>query len=178
LQDQASRKAIQLDDSLSEAHNARANALVAAWKWSEAEPEYRRAIELNPNNATAHYFYAFAFLIPQKHFDQAQEEFHTALSLDPLSSVVNMNYAVLRMMQGRYPESQSQFNKVIESNPAFQGPHFYLSELYASMGRFAEAVSELQKIAPLLARLALTLRVTTNDCLQLRSRILMIRLSP
>jgi serine/threonine protein kinase/tetratricopeptide (TPR) repeat protein len=148
LQDQASRKAIELDDSLSEAHDARANALVAAWKWSEAEPEYRKALELNPNNATAHYFYAFAFLIPQKRFDQAQEEFHTALSLDPLSSVVNMNYAVLLMMQGRYPESQAQFNKVIESNPAFQGPHFYLSELYASTGRFAEAVNEIQKVAP------------------------------
>jgi eukaryotic-like serine/threonine-protein kinase len=148
LADQASRKAIELDDSLSEAHNARANALVAACKWSEAEPEYRKALELNPNNATAHYFYAFGFLIPQKRFDQAQDEFHTALSLDPLSSVVNMNYAVLLMMQGRYPESQSQFNKVIESNPAFQGPHFYLSELYASTGRFAEAVSELQKVAP------------------------------
>ena len=66
LADEAARKAIELDDSLSEAHSARASALANEWKWNEAESEFRRAIELNPNNANAHYFYAVVYLLCPK----------------------------------------------------------------------------------------------------------------
>jgi eukaryotic-like serine/threonine-protein kinase len=149
LADEATRKALELDGSLSEAHSARAMALASAWKWNEAEPEFRRALELNPNNATAHYFYAFSFYLPEKRIDQALEEFRIALSLDPLSSIVNMNNAVTLMVAGRYPESLAQFRKVIERDPSFVGGHFYFSQLYATTGRFAEAVNELQKGAHL-----------------------------
>jgi serine/threonine protein kinase/Flp pilus assembly protein TadD len=149
LADEASHKALELDDSLPEAHTARAAALTMGWRWSEAEPEFRRAIELNPNNASAHYFYAFSFLIPQKRIDQALEEFHTALSLDPLSSIVNTNYAVTLMVAGRYPESLSQFQKVLERDPAFAPAHYKLSQLYATTGHFADAISEFRKFAPI-----------------------------
>jgi serine/threonine protein kinase/Flp pilus assembly protein TadD len=149
LADEASHKALELDDSLPEAHTARAAALTMGWRWSEAEPEFRRAIELNPNNASAHYFYAFSFLIPQKRIDQALEEFHTALSLDPLSSIVNTNYAVTLMVAGRYPVSLSQFQKVLERDPAFAPAHYKLSQLYATTGHFADAISEFRKFAPI-----------------------------
>lgn len=148
LADEASRKALELDDSLPEAHTARASALALSWKWSEAEPEFRRAIELNPNSAVAHYFYAFSFLIPEKRIDQALEEFHTALSLDPLSSIVNTNYAVTLMVAGRYPESLAQFQKVLERDPAFAPAHYKLSQLYATTGHFADAISEFRKFDP------------------------------
>ena len=146
LADAATRKALELDDNLSEAHAARAMALVMAWKWSEAEAEFRRALELNPNNSNAHYFYAFGVLCPLKRIDQALGEYRTALSLDPLSPIVNMNYAVTLMMARRYPESLAQFQKVRELDPGFLGNHLYMSELLATMGRFAEAVTELQKL--------------------------------
>jgi serine/threonine protein kinase/tetratricopeptide (TPR) repeat protein len=148
LADAATRKALELDDSLAEAHSARAGALVAARKWNEAEAEYRRALELNPNNATAHYFYGWGVLMPEKRTEQALEEFRTALSLDPLSPIVNLNYAFTLMVARRYPESLAQFNKTIEGNPSFRGLHLYLSQFYAATGRFAEAVSELQKFEP------------------------------
>jgi eukaryotic-like serine/threonine-protein kinase len=109
LADEASRKALALDDSLPEAHTTRAGALAMEWRWNEAESEFRRALELNPNSAAAHYFYAFSFLIPEKRVDQALEEFHIALSLDPLSSIVNTNYATALMVAGRYPESLAAF---------------------------------------------------------------------
>src|SRR5208283_68145 len=146
LADAATSKALELDDNLSEAHAARAMALVMAWKWSEAEAEFRRALELNPNNSNAHYFYAFGVLCPLKRIDQALGEYRTALSLDPLSPIVNMNYAVTLMMARRYPESLAQFQKVQELDPGFRGNHLYMSELLATMGRFAEAVTELQKL--------------------------------
>jgi len=148
LADEASRKALELDDSLPEAHTARGAALAMNWRWSEAEPEFRRAIELNPNSAAAHYFYGFSFLVPEKRIDQALEEFRTALSLDPLSSIVNTNYAVTLMIAGRTSESVAQFQKVVEREPAFGPAHYKLSQLYATTGHFADAISEFRKFTP------------------------------
>ena len=145
LADDAARKALELDDSLSEAHAARAAALAGARTWNESEIEFRRAIELNPNNSTAHYFYGSILLMPEKRMDQALDEFRTALSLDPLSPVVNMNYAVALTIAGRYSEALTQFRKVPEIDPTFDAPHLYFSELYAMTGHFDEAISELQK---------------------------------
>jgi len=145
LADEAARKALQLDDSLPEAHTAHALALANEHKWNEAEAEFQRAIELNPNYATAHYFYVIGCLSPMKRYDQAMEQFRIALSLDPLSSIVNANYAVLLMMAHRYPESLAQFQKVLERDPNFYPAHYKLSHLYATTGRFADAVSELGK---------------------------------
>jgi eukaryotic-like serine/threonine-protein kinase len=145
LADDASRKAVQLDGSLSETHTARAAVLADACRWSEAESEFRRAIEINPNNASAHYFYAFTLLMPETRVDEALAEFRTALSLDPLSPIINTNYGWTLMVAHRYPESLAQFQKVIQQDPNFGPAHFKMSHLYASMGRYAEAVGELQK---------------------------------
>ena len=145
LADEATRKALELDDSLPEAHTARANALTFALKWDDAEKEYRRAIELNPNSAAAHYFYAFTFLVPQKRFDQALEEFRLALSLDPLSPIMNTNYATTLLDAHRYPEALAQFQKTLERDPNFPPAHHKLAQLYATTGDFTNAVSQLQQ---------------------------------
>jgi len=147
LADVATRKALELDDSLPEAHLARAGFLTFAWKWREAELEYRRAIELNPNSAPAHYLYAFSLLVPEKRFDQAFEEFHIALALDPLSPIMNTNYATTLMDAHRYPEALAQFQKTLERDPTFGPAHHKLSELYAATGDFTNAVSEIKKFA-------------------------------
>jgi serine/threonine protein kinase/TolB-like protein/tetratricopeptide (TPR) repeat protein len=148
MADEASRKAIELDDSLSEAHASRAAALSNALRWSEAEPEFKRAIELNPNNATAHYFYGFIFLAPENRLGQAMDEMRTALSLDPLSRIVNANYGVTLMDAHRYAESEAQFRKTVELDPAFGPAHYKFSQLLATTGRFDEAVKELAKFSP------------------------------
>src|SRR5260221_5995125 len=146
LANEASRKALELDDTLSDAHTARAMVLANEWKWTDVEKEFRRAIELNPNDATAHYFYAFIFLMPEKRIDESLEEFRKALSLDPLSGIVNVNYGLTLMVARRYPEAIAQMQKELEHDPAFGPAHYYLSQIYASTGRWADAVSELQQI--------------------------------
>ena len=146
LAEQASQKALDLDSSLPEAHTARAVALTKKGTWTEAEQEFRRAIELNPNDATAHYFYAFLFLMPENRIDQSLDEFHIALSLDPLSPIVNVNYGLTLMIARRFPEGIAQINKVIERDPSFGPAHFYLAQLYAMQGRFADAVNEIKKM--------------------------------
>jgi len=148
LGDQASQKAVELNDSLSETHTSRASSLAFNWKWDDAEREFRRAIEINPNNATAHYFYAFSYLVPEKRLDEALTELQKALSLDPLSPIVNTNYAATLMMAHRYPESLAQFQKTMERDPTFPPGQLKLSYLYATMGRFADAVDELEKYPP------------------------------
>jgi eukaryotic-like serine/threonine-protein kinase len=147
LADEASHKALELDDTLPEAHTARAVVLANEGKWNDTEKEFRRAIELNPNDATAHYFYAFIFLMPQYRIEESLEEFRKALSLDPLSGIVNVNYGLTLMVAHRTPEAIVQMQKVLERDPAFAPANYYLSQVYASTGRYEEAVSELKKIA-------------------------------
>ena len=143
LAEAAARKALELDDSLPEAHAAYAWALSTLWKWSEAEPEFKRAVELNPNNATAHYFYALGYFAPEKRFDEALEQCRITLSLDPLSSIAAANCGSVLMEANRYPEALAQFEKVRERDPNFGPLHYKLFQLYASTGRFADAVLEM-----------------------------------
>jgi serine/threonine protein kinase/tetratricopeptide (TPR) repeat protein len=140
---EAGRKAVALDDSCSEAHGALGMALSMSWKFKDAEVELRRAIELNHNNAVAHYFYALSVLAPMNRMDEAVREFQIAVSLDPLSPIMNTNYAALLTQLRRYPESEAEFKKVIARDPNFDPAHFKLSQLYAQTGRFGEAVTEL-----------------------------------
>jgi TolB-like protein/thioredoxin-like negative regulator of GroEL len=145
LADEASRKALELDDTLPEAHNARAITLINQFKWSEAEKEFRRAIALNPNDAAAHYFYAFLYLMPQNRIEESLEEFRTALSLDPLSGIMNVNYGLTLLAAHRNAEAAAQIQKVLDRDPSFSPAHFYLSQVYVSSGRYPEAISELRK---------------------------------
>ncbi len=143
--DEITRKALQLDPSLAEAHTARAMALSQAWRWKEAEQEYRRSLELNPNNANTHYFYAMEFLVSEKRIDEALEEFRTAMSLDPLSAIVNTNYGAVLTFAHRYDEALGQFQKTLQRDPEFRPAHYKLSQLLAIMGHYGDAINELQK---------------------------------
>jgi serine/threonine protein kinase/Tfp pilus assembly protein PilF len=145
MADEAARRAVELDGSLPEAHSALAFALANSRHWSEAGSEFRRALDLNPNNSTAHYFYAISYLGPENRLDEALAQYRTALSLDPLSSIVNTNYGVLLMEAKQFPESLAQFQKVLDHDPNFPPAHYRLSQLYASTGRFPEAVAEVHK---------------------------------
>jgi tetratricopeptide (TPR) repeat protein len=146
LADEAGRKALALDDSLAEAHAAHAFTLANSWKWSESEAEFRRSLELNPNSARTHYFYAVGCLGPQNRTEEALEQYRIALSLDPLSSIVNANYALMLVQARRYPESLAEFQKVLARDPNFYPAHYKLSQLYAMTGRFGDAVSEMRQI--------------------------------
>ncbi|MGH9495719.1 MAG: protein kinase domain-containing protein [Candidatus Sulfotelmatobacter sp.] len=142
---EASRKAVELDPALPEALTSHASALAMSWKWDGVEAEFRRALELNPNSATAHYFYAVDFLIPQKRLDEALEHFRIALSLDPLSPIVNTNLAMLLMEMHRFPEAKAQFEATLARDPHFPPAHYKYSQLLAAQGDFADAVTHLRQ---------------------------------
>jgi serine/threonine protein kinase/tetratricopeptide (TPR) repeat protein len=142
---EASQKAVALDGSIAETHTSRASALTMAWRWKEAEQEFHRSLELNPNSATTQYFYAMTYLVEQKRMDEALEHFHIALSLDPLSPIVNTNLAMLLMDMHRYAESKEQFEKTLARDPNFVPANLKYSAFCASQGDFACAVDHLMK---------------------------------
>jgi eukaryotic-like serine/threonine-protein kinase len=144
--DEASRKAVELDDKSSEAHTARGLALANLLKWDESAREFQRALALNPNDPSAHYFYAFIYLLPHKRADEAVRHMQAALALDPLSPVVNMNYGVTLHAVHRTAEAIAHLSKLVERDPGFGGGHYYLSQVLFAAGRYGEAVTEMKKL--------------------------------
>ncbi len=141
----AAQKALELDPSLPEAHTAIGVSSAFAFRWEDAERELRRAIEMNPNYSNAHYFYAFSVLFPQKRFDQGLAEYQKALALDPLSSILNTNYAAALMVANRFDESLAQFRKTFDIDPKFKPAMLKVSMLYAMMGKYPEAIDAIRQ---------------------------------
>src|SRR5262249_43228632 len=86
---QAAERALQPDDSLAEAHSAMGSILSDQHEWGAAEREFKRAIELDPRNATAHYFYGLVVLAPSGRIDEGIAELKKSLEIDPLALIVN-----------------------------------------------------------------------------------------
>src|SRR4029434_1228456 len=93
----AADHALQIDDSLSEAHTSSGSVFQQMWRWLETEREFKRAISLNPNYPTAHHWLSIYFRT-QGQLDDSIREINQAQSLDPLSSVIGQNIAELFLL--------------------------------------------------------------------------------
>ncbi len=138
----AATKAIQLDDSLAEAHTALASAKSFEWHWLDGEREFRRALELNPNYANAHYFYSLSYLAPMGRPDEAIRETKRALELDPLSLIINSNLAWVYYFARQLDQSIEQSRQTLEIDPSFSHPHSRLALVYEQKGMYAEAIEQ------------------------------------
>ncbi len=137
--------ALKYDDSLAEAHTSLASIkAVTDWDWQGAENEYRRAIELNPNYATAHHWYG-AQLILQGRMDQALQELRTAQQLDPLSLGINKDLAVALIYAHDYDRALQQCQKTLEIEPTFSVMSTYMAQIYQLQQKYAEAAAELER---------------------------------
>lgn len=137
----AALKALELDPGLAEAHTSL--ALIAEnydWDWQTAEREYRRAIELDPNYATAHHWYAecLSFL---GRFDEAQAEIERAHQLDPLSLIIEADHAAIFYYARQYDRAIQQFLSVQARDPLFPRAHM-ISMAYVQKGMFSEALAD------------------------------------
>jgi len=138
----AAEKAIALDDSLAEAHVSLAMVHCAYdWDWSGAEVEFRRAIELNPNYATAHQWYGL-LLASLGRFPEAEIEVRRAQQLEPLSPIINMAVAEVFTWERRYDDAIVEYKKILELDPTFDGAYGNLGEVYAAKGMYAEALAK------------------------------------
>ena len=144
----AARKAVEIDDSLAEAHTSLANALVMNLPLATAEPEFRRAIELNPNYATAHQWFGEC-LFGEGRYPEALAELERAHELDPLSLIINASYGMALAGAGRTAEAIDQLHKAIDLEPNLIAAHSMLGQTFEAEGRLSEAIAEYDKVREL-----------------------------
>jgi tetratricopeptide (TPR) repeat protein len=140
-------KALELDDTLAEAHNALAEIKYQFdYDWPGAEKEFKRAVELNPNAAFIRLGYGF-YLMSAGRFDEALAELERAQELDPSSLTINRVRGRLFYFMRQYDRAVEHFQKIVEVEPNARGVHFHLALTYEQKGMYGEAVAEHLKDA-------------------------------
>ncbi len=142
----AALRAIELDDSLAETHVALGMYYsLYAWNQTAAEKEFRRAIELNPNYASAHQQFGIECLTVMGRFDEAIAEGKRAETLDPLSPIIAADLANILIRARRFDEALAQLNRGVALDPNFFVFYWYFGMARYGKGQYAEAVAEYRK---------------------------------
>lgn len=141
----ATQRALELDNNLGEAHST-LGFIKAHYErdWQGAEEEFRLAIRLSPNYATAHHWYA-AYLIARRQFDQASQELQRARELDPLSPMINTDLGLIYFYNRQYDQAIAQLQTNRDLFPGSFPSHYFLGWAYTAAGRYDEAIAEYQK---------------------------------
>ena len=146
----AAKKAVELDDQSSEAHASLAFvSFFGMWDLATGEREFRRAIDLNPNNAAPHQWYANALLVLHR-FPEALAEIERAQSLDPASTSILADKGNILFSAGPRDEAFSLLKQMETREPAFRSPHGYLIGGYLSIHDYPNYLSEMRKDALLV----------------------------
>jgi TolB-like protein/DNA-binding winged helix-turn-helix (wHTH) protein/tetratricopeptide (TPR) repeat protein len=141
--------ALKLDDSLPDAHTSLAFVeMHYEWKFREAEQEFKRALDLNPNYSTAHQWYAID-LAALGRMDDAVAEVKLARQTDPLSAIINTDMAEMLFWARRYDEALQQARATVDMDPNFAHAHRVLARLYAQQHMFPEAIAEGERAVAL-----------------------------
>ena len=137
----AARRALEIDDTLAEAHTALAYpAFIFGWDFAGAEREFRRAIELNPNYATTHHWYGECLSALGRH-EEAIAEMKRAQELDPLSLIVNSNIGLIYARARRYDQAVEELQKALAMDQSFAPAYDFLMWVYQYKGMFEEAAT-------------------------------------
>jgi len=146
----AAMKALELDDTLAEAHTSLGRVLaVYDWDWTNAEKEYKRAIELNPRYATAHQWYGGWFQV-MGHPNEAIAERKLSQELDPLSPIVNFELGLAFYYARDYDQAIEQFHKTLELDQNFPPVQQFLPAAYEQKEMNGEAIAGFKKAIPLV----------------------------
>jgi TolB-like protein/Tfp pilus assembly protein PilF len=141
---EAARKALELDPDLTDAHVLLANIEQQQWHWREAEAEYRRALDLSPNDALAHWGFAL-WLVCQGRTDEAISWAQRGQQLDPIA-VPGWNVAWILFQSRRYGEAERQLSSMLAVQPNDNDARSTLGFVLGATGRDREAVPILEKV--------------------------------
>lgn len=145
----AARKALDLDETLSEAHDALAGVMWIQWNWTASEQESRRALALNPNFAFGRVAYS-QNLRALGRFEEALQETKRAEEVDPLSILTNKSLAATYYWSRQYDRAIKQYRRTLELDPNLPEAHDSLADIYKRKGMFVEAIEEMQRYLVLL----------------------------
>ncbi len=151
-------RALEIDDSLSEAHASLGFCSWQSWNWAEAEKSFKRSIELNPNYASARQWLAQYWQIAGRDAE-AETEYKRAIELEPLSPILYHVLALRYTRKGDLKAAEEQCQRAIELNPNWYYIRFNLALVYAKQGRNAEAIAEAEKSVELSKRQSIPLGV-------------------
>ena len=150
-------KALSLDTQLAEAHTSLGLIRFQYdWDWKEAEKEFNEAININPNYALAHHFFA-DYLKAMGRFDEALIEIEKAQELDPLSLAINTGVGHVLYLSRQYDKAIDQYKRAVDLDPNFMMTHIWFGRPYLEKGMFAEAISELETAVKLSGESTLAL---------------------
>jgi TolB-like protein/DNA-binding winged helix-turn-helix (wHTH) protein/Flp pilus assembly protein TadD len=143
------RKALELDETLAEAHDALGSIrTLYDWDRQATEREYKRALELNPSYATAHQLYGLYLSQIEKH-DEAIAETRRALQLDPLSVAISSSLGLRLYFARRYDQAIKQFGDALELDSNHALAHLWLGQTHEQKGNHRQAIIEIQKAVTL-----------------------------
>jgi serine/threonine-protein kinase len=138
--------AVVLDGNSTEAHTSLAHVKATQdWDWHGAEQEFQAAIRLDHRYATAHHWYAMSCLVPMARLDEALEEMRVAQSLDPVSSIVGRDLAIIHAYRRDYEAALEQCDHTIELNPHFSPAYWALGMIQEQRRDFDEAIAAFQR---------------------------------
>jgi len=132
-------KALEIDDTVAEAHTGLGFIRLAEWDWAGSERAFRRAVELSPNSGFAHSSYA-CYLMDMRRFDEAVAESKRAVELEPTSVFYNRNVAMMLYYARRYDEAIEQCRKTLELDPTMPTVYGWLGNAYWQKGLYEQAI--------------------------------------
>jgi serine/threonine protein kinase len=142
----AVRKALEIDETLAEAHSALGFIkMYYDWDWEAAEAELKRAVQTKPGYVTAHHWYA-EYLSWMGRHEEAIAEINRAHKIDPLSLLINYMKAYVLFYARQYERSIEQCQKTLELDPNFHMPYSGMADVYLQKGMFDEAIAALIKV--------------------------------
>ncbi len=137
-------QASRLDPTLSEAHTVLALLNEQAFDFAEAEREYKLAIALGPNDATAHHWYASGYLAEVGRFEEAERMMKRALALDPVSRIIATDWGAILYFERRYDEAAQVLSKVIDLAPEFSEARMWRAMVLAEKRKYGQAIADLE----------------------------------
>jgi len=148
----AGLRALQIDDTLVEAHTSLALVLMLYdWDWPAAEGQFKEALRPGHSYPTAHHWFGM-YLVARGRFDEGIAQVERALQLDPLSLAINTDLGLVLYLARRYDEAVRQYQATMELEPDFEGARAGLLMAYHEMGLFHQPVSEFLRTPEALSR--------------------------
>ena len=148
---EAALKALSLEPNLAEAHAALGQSLLNDWEWAAVEKEFKRAIELNANYATAHHYYA-VYLRHMRRFDESLTESRKAQELDPTSANLKAAEAGTLYCAAHYDEAIEELRRAFELDANNPIAHYWMGRIYVQKAVYEAAITEFERSFSVLGK--------------------------
>jgi serine/threonine protein kinase/Tfp pilus assembly protein PilF len=149
---QAVLKALELDETLAEAHAMMAVLRVSEYDWKGAEREFRRALELNPKSEDVWINYDYYYLVPMRRLDEAVAASRKAIELNPLSSFLQFRLGLRYYYKQQWNLAIEQFRNALDLDTSYFPAHLYLAVVQLLVGKLDEAIRGIEAVEQIIGR--------------------------